>query len=86
MFYKRNSEGGRGFGGFGFWLWLWAMRMFAFGFYFGLLPLALAWVFLLWALTFGFLVWEALEGKGITDGKKTGKGKLLRVKEWLKMS
>jgi hypothetical protein len=31
-------------------------------------------------------VWEALEGKGITDGKKTGKGKLLRVKEWLKMS
>jgi hypothetical protein len=32
----------------------------------------------------GFLVWEALEGKRITEGKRIAKGKLLKGKEWLK--
>jgi hypothetical protein len=58
--------------------------LFAFGFYFGLLALALAWVF-----HYGFWLWAFWCGKllketRITEGKRIAKRKLLKGKEWLK--
>jgi hypothetical protein len=36
------------------------------------------------AFALGFVVWEALDGKRITEGKRMAKGKWLEGKEWLK--
>jgi hypothetical protein len=46
----------------------------------GLFAFALGKKRLLWAFWWGKL----LEGKGIVDGKRITKGKLLKGKEWLK--